>query len=66
MFPKNRDLSLEKVKKEIARRDNIDKNRKTDPLRVSKDSCIIDTTDMSIDEVIEFIVKKIVGTGEGS
>ncbi len=63
-FPKNESLSVSEVEKEIARRDDIDKNRKVDPLRIPDDSCVIDTTSMSIDEVIEFIVKKTAGIGE--
>ncbi len=65
MFPKNQDISLGEVEEEIARRDDIDKNRKTDPLRIPEDSCVIDTTSMSTDEVIEFIIKKTAYAGEG-
>ena len=42
---------------EIKERDEKDKTRKDSPLKIAKDAIIIDTTNMSIDEVVERIYK---------
>ncbi len=44
---------LEKVKE----RDKMDTGRKESPLKPAEDSIIIDTTDKTIDEVVEIIIK---------
>ena len=44
---------LEKVKE----RDKMDTERKESPLKPAEDSIIIDTTDKTIDEVVEIIIK---------
>ena len=46
---------LEKVKKEIKERDYIDKNRKNSPLVKTEDAILIDSTDLSIEEVLDKI-----------
>jgi len=50
--------SWEGLKKRIRERDRIDRNRKTDPLRSVKGALVLDTGDLTIDEVVEKIVKK--------
>lgn len=50
---------FEKVLKEIIARDEQDKNRKIAPLKVADDAIVIDSTNMSVDDVIKFIEKKI-------
>lgn len=56
--------NLENLKKEIAERDYKDSNRKTSPLKQADDAILIDTTYLTINEVInkikEIIVKKSV------
>ncbi len=52
-------LSLEEIKKEIIRRDEFDKNRKISPLKQADDALYIDTTKMSITDVVELIIKQI-------
>ncbi len=51
--------TLTKVAEEIAMRDKIDSERKVSPLRPADDAVIVDTSDMTIDEVINFISQKI-------
>ncbi len=51
--------SLEDLKVEIIARDDFDSNRKHSPLRPADDAIIVDTSDMSIDEVIETIKAKV-------
>ncbi|MFE8702658.1 (d)CMP kinase [Cytobacillus sp. FJAT-54145] len=47
---------LEKLKEEIALRDKIDSERETAPLRKADDAIEIDTTSLSIQEVVEKIM----------
>ncbi len=51
--------SYEKVLKDIIERDYNDMNRKITPLRQADDAVLIDSTDMSIEEVVDFIVSRI-------
>lgn len=52
-------LSLGEVKKSMENRDYIDSNREVTPLRKADDAIEIDTSDMSIDEVLEKILSYI-------
>ena len=45
--------------REIQRRDERDMNRKDSPLRPAEDACIIDTTDLSIDAVLEKVIEQL-------
>ncbi len=47
---------VEKVQESLLRRDEMDSTRAADPLRVSDDAVVIDTSDMTIVEVVETIV----------
>lgn len=49
------------VKRDIATRDNREMTREIDPLRPAKDAWILDTTDLSVDEVVDRIVLKVEG-----
>ena len=51
-------LSLEKLVKEIEKRDKDDSQRKTAPLKQADDAVFIDNTDMDLTQTAEFIVKK--------
>ena len=50
------DLSLEETIKEIELRDWKDSTRKHSPLRCAEDAIVIDSTDLSIDEVVSRII----------
>ncbi len=50
---------LETIKKEIEERDYNDINRKESPLRKADDAILLDTSNMSIDEVIQVISKYV-------
>ena len=52
----NNTSSLKEVKDELIIRDEIDSNREADPLKMAEDATLIDTTDKSIEEVIDIIV----------
>ena len=48
-----RDESLEQIQKAIEERDKSDENRTVGPLRPAEDAIVVDTTDLSIEEVVE-------------
>jgi CMP/dCMP kinase len=50
------DLSYETVAADLARRDALDQGREHAPLRESPDAVIVDTSDLSVDEIVEQIM----------
>lgn len=46
----------EKVRQDIIERDERDKNRETAPLRQAEDAVYLDTSDMNIQEVVDYIL----------
>ncbi len=50
---KGGDQSLEQIQKAIEERDRSDENRTVGPLRPAEDAIVVDTTDLSIEEVVE-------------
>lgn len=48
-------LSCEKVLEEVLRRDQIDSGRELAPLRKAEEALVVDTTDLSVDEVLAHI-----------
>lgn len=55
----NSNMSLEEIKASIEKRDLNDKNKPFGALKIADGAIYIDTTDLSIDEVVEEILKKI-------
>ena len=51
------DISDEAVRQELALRDRIDSERATSPLRPAEDAVHVDTDGLSLDEVVERILK---------
>ena len=60
----NVDITLAAVEAEISTRDEKDKTRAHSPLRAAEDAISVDTTDKTIDEVVDFIITQIC-EGEG-
>lgn len=56
---KGTDVSLEEVITEIKERDQRDMNRDTDPLHITKDAWVLDTSELSIEEVVEVIAARV-------
>lgn len=54
-------LKYEEILEDIKRRDFLDSNREISPLKKSEDSIYIDSTELSICEVVEIILKSIRG-----
>ncbi|MBQ6538025.1 MAG: (d)CMP kinase, partial [Eubacterium sp.] len=52
---KNGPADLEKIKKDIEARDYQDMNREVSPLKKADDAIEVDTSDMTIDEVVDKI-----------
>lgn len=55
------DITLEQIIKEIEKRDYIDSNREVAPLKMSEDAILINTDDLSIDEVVSKIIDIVQG-----
>jgi len=51
------DLSYESVASDLARRDALDQNRAHDPLTISEDACVIDTSHLNVEEIVECILE---------
>ncbi len=56
---KNIDMTYEEVYENIRKRDENDKAKEIGALKVAEDSVIVDTTSLSIDEVVEKIINII-------
>ena len=50
------DLSYETVATDLARRDALDQNRTHDPLRTASDAVTIDTSDLTVDQIVDAIM----------
>lgn len=61
---KNKNADLEEIKKSIARRDKLDSERECSPLRKAKDAILIDTTELSIEEVLKKMILIIEGEAQ--
>lgn len=63
MFEKNPNVSIEEVKNNLEMRDYIDSNREISPLRKAEDAVVLDNTNLTIDQQLNFalkLVKKII------
>ncbi len=55
------DISFDEIKKDIINRDKIDSERTSAPLVKAEDAIVIDTTGLSIDDVVEKIIDLLRG-----
>lgn len=55
------DCTLEGIQEEICSRDSKDCSREHSPLRTAEDAIVVNTTDMTIDQVVNFVVGRIQG-----
>lgn len=53
------DLSYETVASDLARRDVLDQTREASPLAQAADALVIDTSDLTVDEVVEALAAKV-------
>jgi len=52
-------VSIEKIMDEIKKRDSLDSSREDSPLKVAEGAFVLDTTNLTIEEQVEAIVKEI-------
>ena len=52
----NSTKNIEELTKEISQRDKMDKSRKESPLKIPKDCCYIDSSDLSIEQVLDKMI----------
>lgn len=64
---RGKDVSLEQLLEEIRRRDESDRSRAVGPLKVAEGAVVVDTSEMTIDEVVEELAgvvrKRVKGKG---
>lgn len=65
-YQTGREGELERIKAAIARRDRQDSERKVSPLRTAEDAVVLDTTSLSLEEVISRVLGLADGLGEES
>lgn len=53
------ELSYETVAADLARRDALDQGREADPLTTAPDAVVVDTSDLTIDEIVEHIMELV-------
>ncbi len=51
--------SVVEIKEAIRKRDNSDENRSVGPLKPADDAIVIDTTDLTIDEVVQKLISRV-------
>ena len=56
---KNVEVDFDTLKKEIEQRDYTDSHRKISPLKIAKDALVIDSSNLSAEEVAEIIYRKV-------
>jgi cytidylate kinase len=56
---RGQDVPFDKVYQDLIDRDNLDMSRAADPLQVVDDAWVIDTTPLTIEEVVDLIVSKV-------
>lgn len=54
-------VSLDDLERELLERDRLDSERTLSPLRKADDAIVLDTSRLSIDEQVEFIIAKVEG-----
>ncbi|MGB2599998.1 MAG: (d)CMP kinase [Candidatus Omnitrophota bacterium] len=56
---KGHPVTRQEISEDLKQRDHTDKTRKVGPLKKAEDAVFIDTTDLSIDEVVDRIVRHV-------
>ena len=66
MIKNGENQSLEKLIDEIRLRDKLDSERENAPLMKAKDAIVIDTSNKTIDEQVDFIIDAIKSNMKGN
>ena len=56
---KNIETTLERVEQDIRERDQMDKSREHSPLQTAEDAIVVDTTSMTINQAVEFVLNRV-------
>jgi cytidylate kinase len=59
LLTKGTNITFEEVYTQLLKRDELDMNRNTDPLKIVPSAWVVDTSDLSIEHVVEVIVAKV-------
>ena len=59
LLEKGSGVSYEEVEANVKKRDYIDAHREVSPLKQTDDAVLVDNSDMTIDEEVEFMIGKI-------
>lgn len=59
LLSKGVDIEFEDVYQDLLERDERDMNRDVDPLKITPDAWVIDTSDLTINQVVKLIVAKV-------
>ena len=57
--------ALEGFRDEIDARDRLDSSRKASPLVISQDACVIDSSELTVDEVVQAVIDRLDLQGVG-
>ncbi len=56
---KDIETTLEQVEQDIRERDQMDKSREHSPLQTAEDAIVVDTTSMTINQAVEFVLNRV-------
>lgn len=56
---KDIETTLEQVEQEIRERDQMDESREHSPLQTAEDAIVVDTTSMTINQAVEFVLNRV-------
>lgn len=59
LLTKGTNITFEEVYTQLLKRDELDMSRNTDPLKIVPTAWVVDTSDLSIEHVVEVIVAKV-------
>ena len=59
MYEKNPNVTIEEVKSNLEMRDYIDSNREVSPLRKAEDAILLDNTNLTMEEQLDFALKLV-------
>ncbi|GAB3198108.1 cytidylate kinase [Pontibacter aydingkolensis] len=59
LLEKKQLVNLGEIKQNLQKRDHIDSTREESPLRRAKDAALLDTSHMTIDEQVDFVLEKV-------
>ncbi|MFC1654002.1 (d)CMP kinase [Patescibacteria group bacterium] len=66
LLGKGENVDYKKILEQIKKRDEMDMNREADPLKIVEDAWVLDTTDMTIEEVVSQIFDRVERMRNGS